>query len=321
MLEFRSSNTAHRPVIEALDLIVRHAGASGQYYSAGRDRRPQGRGSTRTGTTCWCSIDSRGPQADHALRLRGVRAPSVARPAALQGDLGASAPTNGETPTKISPPTLRPTAPSTTTSCTAARSRGVHRRAARRDARRARRAQRRAARPGLAEDRQPKSGAIRLTPLRRSPRRPTCAVSRRRSKTAGEQVPLIDMVKEAALRTGMLAQLTPSGPGRRSSATLCGSGCCSRLRLRHQHRHRSRRPRASNGHSEADIRYVARRYFTIEGARAVAIQLANATFAARQTPDLGREHHHRGLRLHPFPVATTRTCSPSGTPATAAGAC
>ena len=40
-----------------------------------------------------------------------------------------------------------------------------------------------------------------------------------------------------------------------------------------------------HGHSESDIRYVARRYFTLEGARAVAVELANATFAAR----------HRGI--------------------------
>ena len=32
VLEFRSNNTAHRPVIDALDLIVRHAGASARFY-------------------------------------------------------------------------------------------------------------------------------------------------------------------------------------------------------------------------------------------------------------------------------------------------
>jgi hypothetical protein len=38
-----------------------------------------------------------------------------------------------------------------------------------------------------------------------------------------------------------------------------------------------------HGHRESDIRYVARRYFTLEGARAVAVELANATVAARQS--------------------------------------
>jgi hypothetical protein len=32
-----------------------------------------------------------------------------------------------------------------------------------------------------------------------------------------------------------------------------------------------------HGHSEADLRYTARRHFTIDGAGAVGVQLANAT--------------------------------------------
>jgi hypothetical protein len=40
---------------------------------------------------------------------------------------------------------------------------------------------------------------------------------------------------------------------------------------------------AQGGHAESDIYYVARRYFTLEGARAVAVELANATFAARHS--------------------------------------
>ena len=42
-----------------------------------------------------------------------------------------------------------------------------------------------------------------------------------------------------------------------------------------------------HGHSESDLRYVARRYFTLDGARAVAIELANATFAARHSGTWG----------------------------------
>ncbi len=38
-----------------------------------------------------------------------------------------------------------------------------------------------------------------------------------------------------------------------------------------------------HGHSEDDIRYVRRRYLTAEAARAIAIGIANATFAARST--------------------------------------
>jgi TnpA family transposase len=38
---------------------------------------------------------------------------------------------------------------------------------------------------------------------------------------------------------------------------------------------------AQNGHSEDDLRYVRRRYLTAELARTVAVEIANATFAAR----------------------------------------
>ena len=35
MLEFRSNNTAHQPVIDVLALIVRYAHSTAQYYPAG----------------------------------------------------------------------------------------------------------------------------------------------------------------------------------------------------------------------------------------------------------------------------------------------
>jgi hypothetical protein len=38
---------------------------------------------------------------------------------------------------------------------------------------------------------------------------------------------------------------------------------------------------AQHGHSEDDLRYVRRRYLTAEAARSIAVEIANATFAAR----------------------------------------
>jgi TnpA family transposase len=38
----------------------------------------------------------------------------------------------------------------------------------------------------------------------------------------------------------------------------------------------------AHGHSEDDIRYVRRRYLTVQAARSIAVQIANATFAARR---------------------------------------
>ncbi len=90
------------------------------------------------------------------------------------------------------------------------------------------------------------------------------------------------MLKEAALRTGMLARFSPVGTREAierdalwerlllvayAYGTNTGIGAVAQ---------------GDHGHSENDIRYVARRYFSLEGARAVAVELANATFAARQ---------------------------------------
>lgn len=133
-------------------------------------------------------------------------------------------------------------------------------------------------------------------------------------------VPLIDMLKEAALRTGMLAQFAPVGTREAierdvlwerlllvayAYGTNTGIGAVAQ---------------GDHGHSESDLRYVARRYFTLDGARAVAIELANATFAARQSGIWGESTTTVASdSTHSAP--TTRTCSPSGTPATAAAAC
>jgi Tn3 transposase DDE domain len=106
-------------------------------------------------------------------------------------------------------------------------------------------------------------------------------------------VPLIDMVTEAALRTGMLGHLTAVG----SREALERSALWERLLLiayaYGTNTGISAAAAGDHGHSEADLRYTARRYFTIDGARAVAIQLANATFAARQREIWGAEHHDR----------------------------
>ena len=55
-----------------------------------------------------------------------------------------------------------------------------------------------------------------------------------------------------------------------------------------------------HGHSEEDLRYSARRYFTPTGLKAAGVEIANATFAARQARALGGWHHHRRVGLHPL---------------------
>jgi TnpA family transposase len=53
-------------------------------------------------------------------------------------------------------------------------------------------------------------------------------------------------------------------------------------RLRHEHRVQGRGVRRSR-HTEDELRYVRRRYLSADAARAIAVQIANATLTARST--------------------------------------
>jgi hypothetical protein len=126
-----------------------------------------------------------------------------------------------------------------------------------------------------------KSGAIQLTPLDAQPEPRNLRRLKKAIRDRWGQVPLIDMVTEAALRTGMLGQLTAVGP-REALARAVLRERLLLLAYAYTNTGISAVAAGEHGHSEADLRYTARRHFTIDGARAVAIQLANATFAARQ---------------------------------------
>lgn len=76
----------------------------------------------------------------------------------------------------------------------------------------------------------------------------------------------------------------------------------------------------THGHSEDDVRYVRRRYLSAEVARTIAVEIANATFAAR-THGVWAPGQPPSPATPRTSVRSTRTCSPSGTPATAAAAC
>lgn len=128
-----------------------------------------------------------------------------------------------------------------------------------------------------------KSGAIKFTAPEASPeprnlRRVKAEVGRR-----WQVVPLIDMLKEAVLRTGCLQRVTAvAGGGQLRLEVLA-----ERLMLAIYAYGTNTGIRAvaggDHGHSEEDIRYVRRRYLTAETARQIAIEIANATFAARDT--------------------------------------
>ncbi|REK86485.1 hypothetical protein DY245_32035 [Streptomyces inhibens] len=122
-----------------------------------------------------------------------------------------------------------------------------------------------------------KSGAIRLQPEPRNLRRIKGEVQRRWGI-----VPLIDMLKEAVLRTGSLNAVTSVSGGSLSAEVLAerlllviyAYGTNSGIKAVASRDH---------GHTEDELRYVRRRYLSAEAARAIAVQIANAAFTARST--------------------------------------
>ncbi|MEU7177897.1 MULTISPECIES: Tn3 family transposase [Streptomyces] len=95
-------------------------------------------------------------------------------------------------------------------------------------------------------------------------------------------VALIDILKEAALRTGMLKALAPVG----TREAIDEAKLLERLLLiayaYGTNSGISSVAAGEHGHSEEELRYTARRYLTAVGLKASGVEIANATFAARQ---------------------------------------
>ncbi|MCM3885649.1 Tn3 family transposase [Frankia sp. R82] len=125
-------------------------------------------------------------------------------------------------------------------------------------------------------------GPIRLTPLDAVPEPRNLRRLKQAIRTRWGTVPLIEIPKETALRTGMLRALAPVGVREalpeavlveRLLLITYAYGTNSGLRTA---------AAGDHGHSEDDLRYTARRYLTPAGLKAAGIEIANATFAARQ---------------------------------------
>src|SRR4051794_10879751 len=90
------------------------------------------------------------------------------------------------------------------------------------------------------------------------------------------------MLKEAVLRTGCLRSVTSVA----DRGSLPEPVLAERLLLAIYGYGTNPSTRAAaageHGHSEDEIRYARRRYLTTEGARQIAIEIANATFTGRQ---------------------------------------
>jgi len=126
-----------------------------------------------------------------------------------------------------------------------------------------------------------RTGAIRLTPVPAQPeprnlRRIKSEVLRRWGN-----VPLVDMLKEAVLRTGCLGAVTSVATGGSIPPGVLAERLLLAIYAYGTNTGIKAVAAGGHGHSEDDIRYARRRYLTAEAARAIAIGIANATFAAR----------------------------------------
>ncbi|MGH3544368.1 MAG: Tn3 family transposase [Mycobacteriales bacterium] len=156
-----------------------------------------------------------------------------------------------------------------------------------------------------------KQGAIKLTPLDPALE----PVNLRKLKTEIRRrwgtVPLIDMLKEAVLRTSCL-QGVVSAAGRGS---LDPDVLAERLILAIYAYGTNTGIRAvatggRHNHSEKDIRYMRARYLNADTAQMIAIEVANATLAARQ---------HIIWGAASTAVASDSTCCPASNASTRSG--
>jgi Tn3 transposase DDE domain len=157
-----------------------------------------------------------------------------------------------------------------------------------------------------------KSGAITLTPLDAAPEPINLLRLKAAIRARWGVVPLMDMLAETALRTGCLQALTPVGVQNhldrqelfeRLLLVIYAYGTGTGIRAA---------AAGDHDHSEDDLRYVRRRFLTVEGCREVARIIANSTFSARHTSLWGEGTSSVASdSTHFRPM--TRTSSPSGT--------
>jgi TnpA family transposase len=127
-----------------------------------------------------------------------------------------------------------------------------------------------------------KNGAIKLTDLDAAPEPRNLRRLKTEVRTRWGTVPLIDMLKEAVLRTGCLVGVTgTAGRGDLAPEVLAERLLLAIYAYGTNTGIRAIAGSAQHGHGEDDIRYVRRRYLTAEVARTIATEIANATFAAR----------------------------------------
>jgi TnpA family transposase len=282
VLEFRSNNTMHRPVLDALELIRRYAGANLRYYPL-EDDVPVHRGLSGD----WADLMYQTDKAAHRRVVRMVY--EICTFQALRDQLrckeiwvvGAD---RWRNPAQDLPIDFE-------------QRRIEHYGALRKpldptefidEMRQEMRAELEAlhvALPDCAwlELKERRQGAIKLAPLPPVTEPRNLRKLKNQVQTRWGVVPLIDILKEAVLRTGCLRTVTSVA----DHGSMPEEVLAERLLLAIYAYGTNTGIRAvsggAHGHSEDDIRYVRRRYLNTEVVRRIAIDIANATFAARRT--------------------------------------
>ncbi|WP_236567479.1 Tn3 family transposase [Nocardia sp. CY41] len=281
VLEFRSNNTAHRPVLDALELIGRHASGALRYFPI-EETIPAHRGVSADWRELVYQTDKHGKQ--RVVRMvYEVCTFQALRDQLRCKEIWVVGADRWRNPAEDLPADFE-------------ERRVEHYEALRKplDATAfitAMQAEMRAELDALhtalpkcdwLEIKDRKSGAIKLTPVPKQPEPTNLRKMKRAIRTRWGQVPLIDIVKETVLRTGCLKSLTSVADrgvmpedvlAERLLLGLYAYGTNSGIRSV---------AGGGHGHSEEDIRYVRRRYLTPEAAHRIAIEIANATFRVRR---------------------------------------
>ena len=126
------------------------------------------------------------------------------------------------------------------------------------------------------------SGAIKLTPLQAQAEPQNLRQVKAEVWRRWGMVALVDMLKEAVLRTGCLRAVTSVATGGSIPADVLAERLLLAIYAYGTNTGIRAVASGGHGHSEDDIRYARRRYLTVEAAGAIAVAIADATFAARR---------------------------------------
>ena len=287
VLEFRSNNPRHRPVLDALDVVGRHAPGRRTYYPEG-EAVPEHRwvlGEWQP-LVFVASVDGSGTRVVRAvyeictfqalreqLRCKEIWVVGAERWRNPDEDL----PADFESRRDEHYATLRkPLDPSTF----------INELRGEMHAELTALSESAASLPWLQVADRGGRGAIKLTPLEAQPEPKNLGRIKELVAERWGTVALIDMLKEAILRTGCLDALTAGT--RRGDMPRQDLAERLILALFAYGTNTGIRAIAGGRHSERDIRYVRGRYLTPDVARFIATEIANATFAAREQAVWGR---------------------------------